>query len=186
MKKLISLCILFALPAAAADRLFSVKPGSTLSYTLVHKLHEVKGTSKEVEGKVKLNADGSVVLQLRAPVGSFDSANGNRDVHMKETVDAAKFPMVDFKGLSPRGSVAANPTGSAKIAVKGKLTFHGVTQDVASTFDVTFTDATHMMVKGSFPISLEGYGIERPSLLTVKVEDKVQIDTNLTLEASAK
>jgi hypothetical protein len=40
------------------------------------------------------------------------------------------------------------------------------------------------VVEGSFPVSLEAFGVERPSLLFVKVEDRIDIQVHLTMEAA--
>src|SRR5438067_775098 len=70
---------------------------SSIAYVLVHKLHTIHGVSKKVEGKARVAPTGQATVQVRVPVESFDSENVNRDEHMKETVEAAKFPSVELK-----------------------------------------------------------------------------------------
>lgn len=166
-------------PALAyADDLFSVAADkSSVTYTLVHKLHTVHGTAtKNIEAKAKVGANGAQ-LAIRIAVGSFDSGNGNRDEHMLETVEAAKFPNVEIKALIPDAKVQAS--GTSTVTLKGKLTFHGITQDVAIPLTLTWATAKDVTVKGIFPVSLDGFKVERPSLLGVKVEDKVDIAIDL-------
>ena len=84
--------------APATD--FNVAPAeSSLTYHLVHKMHKVDGTSKKLEGKARLTADGKAQVMVRAPSQSFDSGNVNRDEHMKEAVEAAKYPWIELKAL---------------------------------------------------------------------------------------
>ena len=47
----------------------------------------------------------------RAPLDSFDSGNSNRDEHMKEAVEAARYPLVELKA-------ATSPT--REMTVEGK------------------------------------------------------------------
>ncbi len=56
--------------AANAARLFSVKSAdSSLSYHLIHKLHEVVGTARPTEGKARLLPDGTLQVAVRAQRG---------------------------------------------------------------------------------------------------------------------
>ena len=182
------IAILFAATAAAADapRLYSAAGASTVSYKAVHKFHEFAGTSHKVEGKVKLLPDGGAQTMVRVPVGSFDSGNGNRDEHMQETVDAPRFPSVLIKGVVAGVRVPEAFPSTVEVPLTGTVSFHGVDQPLQAKVKVTFTDADHATAETSFPISLEAFQIERPSLLFVKVEDKVMIEAKLVLEAGKK
>jgi polyisoprenoid-binding protein YceI len=171
--------LLLALPAAAQT--FSVKKdASSLTYKLKHKLHEVVGTAKPSDGKARLLPDGTLQVAVRANVKDFDSGNANRDAHMQEVTEAAKFPLIDFKGTASGVKTPTNFPATVPVTLKGKLTFHGVAQDVAIPMTVTFTSAKEATAAGSFDISLEGYKIERPSLLMVKVDDKLVLEPKLT------
>src|SRR5207237_668908 len=67
-----ALCLLLLTTAALAQgggaRTYGVQDGSALTYTLIHKLHEVKGTSKRLEGKARLLPDGTLQVAVRARV----------------------------------------------------------------------------------------------------------------------
>src|SRR6478752_6439094 len=75
---------------APADYSIDAKD-STLTYHLIHKMHKVDGVSHKVEGKARLTPDGKAQVLVRAASESFDSGNVNRDAHMKEAVEAAKY-----------------------------------------------------------------------------------------------
>jgi polyisoprenoid-binding protein YceI len=177
---LLSLLSLPALAQAPA-RTYSVKDGSTVSYKLIHKLHEVVGTAKPSEGKARLLPDGTLQVVVRAKVEDFDSGNGNRDAHMKEATEAAKFPLIEFKGVATGFKVPEKFPAEVPVTVKGKLTFHGVTQAQEVPLKARFTSAKDVSAEGTFNISLEGYGVERPSLMMVKVEDALVLELKLAL-----
>lgn len=160
----------------------AVQAGSTLSYRLVHKLHEVTGVSRAVEGKARLLPDGTVQVVVRSRVDAFDSGNGNRDAHMLEATEAARFPFVTLKAV---GSLAPPATFPAKVelTLRGQLDFHGTARPVEVPVEVSFASARRATVVAKVPISLDAYGVERPSLLFVKVDDAVVVTASLTLAA---
>jgi hypothetical protein len=176
---MMSAIVFFSGAALAEDKVYSVTDGkSFIKYTLVHKAHTFAGTAdKGIEGKVKV-VNGTAQLMVRVPVGNFDSGNSNHDSNMRDTVEALKYPNVELKALAEGVTPAAS--GTTKHTLKGKLTFHGVTNNVEVPVDVTWNGKSAKVV-GKFSISLEGYKIERPSLLFVKVEDKLDIDVDLTI-----
>src|SRR5512138_2366348 len=110
--------------APAGTTNYTVNPqSSVLGYNVVHKFHKVRGESKLVQGKAVLKPDGMLQVMVRAPVGSFESGDGNRDEHMRETMEEPKHPYVTFKGVAK----LASGTLPAKLdlVLEGELDFHG-------------------------------------------------------------
>ena len=54
---------------------------------------------------------------------------------------------------------------------KGELTFHGEKKTMEFPVKLVFESATRVTATAAFQISLEGFRVERPSLLLVKVDD---------------
>jgi len=150
---------------------------STASYHLVHKMHKVDATSKKVDGKAILT-DGKAQVMIRIPVDSFDSDNVNRDAHMKETVEAATYPTIELKAVGPAATPASFPS-TVKSTFKVQLVFHGVKQLFDAPVEITWTSATEVSATTSFKISLDGYKVERPSLMFIKVDDELVLDAKL-------
>jgi len=167
--------------APAAARTFAVAPGSTVSFRLVHALHAVEGACGAVEGRARLLPDGGVQVAVRARVDSFDSGNGNRDAHMREVTEAARFPFVSLKAVASSPAPADGPP-EPTVVLDAELTFHGVVRRIAIPVKVRFDSASRATVEASFPVSLEAHGVERPSLLFMKVEDRIEIAARLLLE----
>lgn len=169
--------------ADSAGEAFAVVPASSsLTYHLVHKLHKVDGKSTRVEGRARLAAGGQALVTVRAPVESFDSGNVNRDGHMKEAVEAARFPTVELKAIAEGFALPASFPATVDKTFKAQLSFHGVQQ----TFDVpvrlVFESATAVRATARFAVSLDAYRVERPSLLFTKVDDQLQIDAVLAFQ----
>ena len=168
--------------AGAAPVDLAVGKGSSVSYHLVHKFHEVTGVSRAVDGKARLLPGGAVQVMVRARVDAFDSGNGNRDAHMLEVTEAARYPYVVLKAVGAVAPPAGYPA-TVEVALAGELAFHGVTRPVSMPAQVTFSGPKSASVAATFPISLDGFGVERPSLLFMKVDDTVVIKASLALGA---
>jgi polyisoprenoid-binding protein YceI len=169
--------------AASAARTYAVKSGdSSLTYRLKHTLHEVEGKARPTEGKARLLPDGTLQVAVRANVADFDSGNSNRDAHMKEATEEPKYPTIEFKGMATGVKVPTTYPSEQTVALKGQLTFHGVKQAVEVPMKVVFTSAKEVTATGNFQISLEAFKVERPSLLMVKVDDALDLETKFQLQ----
>jgi len=179
-----ALATLSLLLAAGADRqvLAVVPAASPVSFHVNHKLHKVDGVSHAAEGKAILEPDGQVRAMVRIPVQSFDSGDSNRDSHMLETLQAGKFPYVIFKGV---GKVPGTAPGKpAQVVLRGELDFHGVKRQVEVPVTVEFGKDGSARVQGKMVVSLEAHQVERPSMLTIKLDDECSIAFDLKLGRS--
>jgi hypothetical protein len=166
-------------PAPAATT-WVVADGSTVAYRLIHKFHSVEGTARAIEGKARLAPDGTLQVAVRARVAAFDSGNSNRDAHMLEVTEAERFPFVTVKGVATGIHVDSHPA-EVEVPLRGALELHGVSRDLDVTARVRFADPARVEVEANFPVSLTAHGVERPSLLFVKVEDRIEIVARLVL-----
>lgn len=154
---------------------------SKVSYHLVHKLHEFTGTNGQLQGKARINDDGTAQVQIVGQVKDFSSGNGNRDEHMLETVEAEKFPTVTTKAKMPLSGQTGTVEGKATVVAN----LHGKPQTVNVPLKVIF-DGGSAHVTGEFNMSVEGFGITRPTLLFVPIDDamKITVDVWLTRAGS--
>ncbi len=145
----------------------SVAEKSWVAYRLVHPLHVIDATSKNVQFTADLDPLKKEISGVTAQVDvtTFDSGNSNRDSHAMEVVDALTYPDVQFTSTSVVEK-------DDSIFVTGKLTFHGVTKDVTMAGTAQWLP-DEVDVKGGFDISLTAFKVERPALLLVPVEDKL-------------
>jgi hypothetical protein len=179
---ILSLCALVSSVAFADAGVYSVKTGeSTVTYHVVHKLHKVDGVSKKVEGRAKIVPGGPTQVAIRVPIESFDSDNVNRDAHMKEVTEAAKYPTVEVKALGDGIALPATFPAEIKKSMKAQVNFHGITQNIDVPVTIKFEAADKVIVTTSFSLSLDAYKVERPSLVFVKIDDALVIDAKLVL-----
>ena len=171
-------CALFSVRARGEDhaaRNFLIESGS-LSYQLVHKLHEVEGKTRAIEGRALVSTDGSVRVQVRAKVASFDSGNANRDAHMREVTHE---PIHAYASVQGRLAGLHLPLAAPiELPMSATVELNGEKQP--ATIPVKFQpEGAGIRATFSFPISLEGFKVERPELLFVKVDDRIQLTGDL-------
>lgn len=103
----------------------------TVEYVVRHKLHTVRGVSRQVE--IRAVADGSGLKVMgRAPVRSFDSGNSNRDAHVLEVVRAEKNPLVVLRGMAKGFQLPKGP-GSFTVPLETEVQLAGVATPVHLT-----------------------------------------------------
>ena len=159
------LVLTFGGASAQIKSLSLIKEESSVTYRLVHPLHNVEATSKEMQYRLDVDIATKRIkrVAVQVDVTSFNSGNSNRDSHAMEVIDAITYPDVRFI------STTITQTGDS-LSVAGKLTFHGVTRDVGIAGVSKWTDEK-LVVEGGFQISLEAFEVERPSLLMIPVKD---------------
>ncbi len=163
---------------APADYVIDTK-GSTVTYEAQHPAHKWKGVSRAAEGRARVLPDGKVQVMVRVPVESFDSDNSNRDAHMKEVVEAARFGFIEVKATGEAPLPAKFPATVEK-TFKAQVSFHGVQQVFDVPVKVSFESDRRILTEAHFAISIDGFKLERPSLMLVKMDDAVKIDARLT------
>lgn len=166
---ILSVLMLSATDAEAQPKVVElVKNESSITYRIVHPLHEIEATSKDATFRLEIDPAKREIINVSTTVDvtTFDSGNSNRDSHAMEVIDAISFPEVTFQ------SSAITQVGDS-LVVKGKLTFHGVTQEIVAGA-ATLWSPDRLEVRGGFTLSLTAFKIERPSLLIIPVEDALR------------
>jgi hypothetical protein len=173
-----------AAPTLAAEQEFVLGPDSTITYTVTHPMHHVEGVSHQVSGRVRLAFDGvpelALPVRLAVPIASFQSGNRNRDRNMLMTMNAARFPVADFSfdratWKTRRGSA---PQAEAEGTVSGTLSLHGYRRAI----DVPVTGrwmGDRLEVMGEFSVMATEFGIERPQLLMIPIDDRIRLAVHL-------
>jgi len=177
---MIALVALLLCAPAARQQILDLRQG-TLGYTLVHKLHEVRGTSKHVEGRALALPRGTVKVQVRAKVASFDSGNANRDLNMREVTHETTHPYAEVRGTL--AGVTLPLQGPRAAVLHGTVSLNGEqrTRDIPVKLK---PEEGGVRVSFSFPISLEAFKVERPRLLLVKIDDRAVISGDLLFRAA--
>jgi polyisoprenoid-binding protein YceI len=184
-------CLASALALAApadAEELSLDAAASTLGFQLGHALHKVHGTLRPgaLEGRAAIDRTSHAArAELRARVDAFSTGNVNRDAHMFEVIEAARFPLVELKAIAPDAAPPAALPATVEGRVQCRLSFHGVTEDLVVPARYEWSQ-DRVRVRVRFQISLEKHQVKRPSLMFVVVDDPLTIEADLVFSASSR
>ncbi len=118
---------------------------------------------------------------------AFDFEKALMQEHFNENyVESSKFPKSVFKGkIENIADIKFDKDGIYPIKVKGQLTLHGVTKDIATNGTLEIKNGI-IKANSVFNILIEEYGIEIPKLVSEKVAKEVKVTVNVSLEPLAK
>ena len=142
---------------------------SFISYDGKHPAHNWTGISKEIQGTFELNKEDLTQskVDLFVPVFSFDSKNANRDSNMLDVVEEYYYPYVRF--ISSKIEKVDDGFN-----VVGNLSFHGITKEFTIPVSL-MQDDKRIVVESDFSLMLTDFKIRRPSLLTIKIRNQIDI-----------
>lgn len=143
-----------------------------LSYHVNYPLKKVEGSSQTVRGKGSC-AGGKCQFLVAVPVKSFESGDGNRDNHMLEVTKAASFPMTTVK-VSFDEPIQGTPLDATLT-----VTFAGKTHIYEHVKIETLINEMNVVTKGTVPLILSDFDVERPSLLAVKIDDSAPVSFDI-------
>ena len=158
---------LFTITESQIKSIPSIKDETSMTYYLVHPMHEIESTSKEVSSVIQVDLPTKTIKAVSANVDvtTFDSGNSNRDSHAMEVIDAISFPEASFSSTSITSK-------NDSLFVTGKLIFHGVTREITMNAQQQVTEKK-IIIHAGFTISLTSFKVERPSLLLIPVKDEL-------------
>lgn len=133
-------------------------------YTVKHIFKTVKGESKELKGKMVCENSQCEFL-VAVPAKSFVSSDSNRDLNMRTILETSKYPVITVKGQIPEEDLSKD-----QFTFNALVNFHGIEKK----YPVSIKKGTPNV--GSLVLLLESHKVERPSLLTAKIDNEVPVD----------
>ena len=116
---------------------------------------------------------------VEAPVKTLDTGDGKRDKDLNKSMESSKHPTMRFEltGVTPAGQ----PADTAAVALRGKLTLHGVTRDVALPGRV-WKAGDALRLRGDFPLDLGDYEIGGLSKMLgmLRMQEGIEVHVDLT------
>ena len=127
---------------------------------------------------------GTGKIEFIVLIKSFHFEKALMQEHFNENyMESDKFPKSTFVGtITNLKDINWAKEGSYKVNVKGKLTIHGITKDVASTGTIKVTKGG-LNVNNTFKVALADYGIEIPSVVKEKISKEVDVTVNSDYKA---
>ena len=163
----------------------AVLQSGTLSFTGHSTLGDFVGTTTTVSGGVTGNAElANARGWVEAPITTLSTGNGLRDRDLRAAMEVAKYPTMRFElaGVTV-GSPAASDTVTG--ALRGALTIHGVTRDVAIPATL-IAAADTIDVSGAFPVDLADYKVDGLTKLfgALRVRRNIEVRFHVRFEAT--
>ena len=185
---LFSMTMLEARPApqgAAATAPTEVRGGSISFEVGTNVGISVHGESKALQGKVRVR-EGAAGLRLEqieavVPVQSLNTGMKLRDGHMRKYIfETPEGQTPDLRFTAEQAECKpAGGNGQSTCVASGVLVIRGTSRPFVMDLAVT-RDNEQFRVKGDGTVLLSAYGIERPSQLGVKTDDKVTLHLELS------
>jgi hypothetical protein len=140
-------------------------------------------SSTPVEDITAVNENVSVVLdsdngaiEVQALMTAFQFKKALMGEHFNENyVESAMYPKATFVGtIADIDKVDLNKVGVFPVSVTGKLTIHGVTNDVSANGNIEIKDG-NVYINSEFIVIPEDYDIEIPSTVREKIAKNIMI-----------
>ena len=142
---------------------------SQITYYGNHYLHKWQGSSFHINGSLEYDRTSNQYrCSVSIPINTFSSGNDNRDSNMLIYCKAYDFPNVSFESKSIQ-------VDKSSINIEGIIEFAGVKKVIKTKARSINLQDSEFSIEGEFEILLSEFGIERPSLIFVKIEDSVKI-----------
>jgi polyisoprenoid-binding protein YceI len=171
----VALVVLCSIAASAQQVQVTLDPAqTTINWTLGDVLHTVEGTFKLKSGSIVFDpktgdASGQIVVDAK----SGQSGNDKRDAKMqKEVLESGRFPEITFLPKHVTGNLPMQ--GSSTLQVQGIFRIHGSDHDMTLSFPVQ-ADGSRATATTKFTVPYEAWGMKNPSVMFLKVENKVEI-----------
>jgi polyisoprenoid-binding protein YceI len=192
---LVLLLVVTSFAQQTATKTFYVndtKQRDVVTFTSKAPLETIIGKTADVTGFITVNLDdikGSAKARIEVDLATLKTGIDMRDGHMRDNfLETAKYPKAIFE-LTKVDSISQNTLGDqkeAKAILSGNFTIHGITKAVTIPATITYFkeseqttartagDLLHVAV--AFDLLLGDYGIKRPQMLFMKLDETQKLD----------
>lgn len=189
MKKILVILSLLLAVNAEAEVLSSYLPQKLsdknvkISFEVDSTWHLVEGKTSGIGGQVALTDSGNVNAEILIPVAKFDTDSGMRDKKMKKVMHQTKHPNVSFKVFNILNICKDDILASKKcdVEVDGELEISGNKKKIKFPAKI-FVEKSMLNLEGKTSLLWADYGVEDPSILVAKLNEKVSINFNVKLD----
>lgn len=164
----------------------AVLRSGTLSFTGHSTVGDFVGTTTAVSGGVTGNAElANARGWVEAATSTLSTGNGLRDRDLRATMDVAKYPTMRFELAGVTVESPAAPSDTVTGSLRGALTIHGVTRDLAIPA-ILIAAADTIDVSGAFPVDLADYKVGGLTRLfgTLRVRRNIDVRFRVRFQAT--
>ena len=160
-----------------AQQIYSTKAGK-ISFFSSAPLEDIEARTTEVESKFASNGQIAFTLLMKG----FEFENQEMEDHFNEEyLESTKYPKANFKGnIINISEINLSKDGVYPAKVKGSLTIHGVTKEIASNGTIEVR-GPKVIAKSKFDIALRDYNIGG-ALIGKKIASTIAVTVNCEYE----
>ena len=158
---------------------------SRIGFSVKHLgISTVRGQFHTYQGRLVIGEDGAAKASGSVEVASIDTAEADRDAHLKgpDFFDVETYPEITFE------SASITATGDDTYEITGDLTMHGVTKPITLQAEVGGSEVdpfgnTRIGFEVTGEISRSDYGMKFNMALgsgNLAVSDKVKLDLDIS------
>ena len=122
---------------------------------------------------------GSGEVAFVIPIKEFRFAKSLMQEHFNEKyLESERYPKSTFQGKIE--GFDSNATAEQDVKAKGKMTIHGITQDVEIPGKIT-KQGDALLMTSTFIVKLEDYKIQIPQIVWQNIAEQVEVSIKFTL-----
>ena len=163
---LLSTLLLILSSNVSSAQVYTTKEGIA-NFKAKMSFNSYTGVSDRLNGTINF-ATGEVAFRL--PVKSIKTGKDKRDEHMYELLKLQKYPDVVFEGKLI-DDFDFDKKAKQTVKVKGDFTLAGSTRQITVPLDLDPV-SKGIQLNATWSLLITDYGLERPSLAFIKVNDK--------------
>ena len=178
MKKYFFLIIaFFAITSfSSAQKVFFTKSGQ-IDFFSKTPMENIEAKNKQAVGFLKTEKG---IISFGLLIKSFKFKNALMEEHFNENyAESDKYPKAKFKGkIINLSDVNFNQDGSYDAKVKGKLTFHGITQEIIVNATL-IVSSENIKATSTFKLKPVDFNIEIPNIVRDKIAKEITVNVNI-------
>ena len=159
----IKLMLVLAAAAASAGELIIESDQVLVTWQATRGGKQIAGVSRSLEWSLLTRENGEARVELRVPIGSFDSGHEEMDSLLRASAESARYPFVEVEGMV-RGE-----------RFEGTVSLHGRTRPLVTSV-IMARSGRQLTTHTSFSIALDEFGIQVP-----EVDNRVAVEFDARL-----
>ena len=167
-KLLFFFCLFISIQSYSQQRFFAEK--AVVSFFSDGVVEDISAANEKVTSIFDaVNGEVAYLMSIK----DFQFPNKLMQVHFNEKyMESEKYPKSSFQGKITGFNLAA--TGKQEVKATGKLTIHGVTQNIEAPGTVE-VNGNRLTVKSKFIVKLLDYNIKVPQIVWQNIAQQVEV-----------
>ncbi|SHE96397.1 Polyisoprenoid-binding protein YceI [Arenibacter palladensis] len=173
----VSILLLFLSSNTSNAQVYSTTDGHA-NFHAKMPLNTYMGKSDQLQGSINFET-GKVAFKLS--VKSIKTDKDKRDEHMYELLEVEKNPNVLFDGKL-MDDFNFDKKGNQTVKVSGDFTLAGTTRQISVPLELVLVSEGTIQLKASWSLLITDYGLERPSIVFIQVNDEHDLSVDAVLK----